>query len=30
VTFRGAFSAAAGTLWTTGWTALNLGGILAN
>jgi hypothetical protein len=30
VTFRGAFSAAAGTLWTTGWTALNIGHVLAD
>lgn len=30
VTFRGAFSSTATTLWTTGWTALNKGGILAN
>lgn len=29
-TFRGAFSRTAGTLWTTGWTALNLAGLLAN
>jgi hypothetical protein len=29
-TYRGAFSASAPTLWTTGWTALNVGGLLAN
>jgi len=28
--FRGAFSRTAGTLWTTGWTTLNLAGLLAN
>ena len=30
VTYRGAFSSAAPTLWTTGWTALNEAGLLAN
>jgi hypothetical protein len=29
-TFRGAFQSTATTLWTTGWTALNVGGLLAN
>jgi hypothetical protein len=29
-TFRGAFARTAPTLWTTGWTALNLAGLLAN
>jgi hypothetical protein len=29
-TFRGAFAATAPTLWTTGWTALNKAGLLAN
>lgn len=28
--YRGAFLRTAPTLWTTGWTALNLGGLLAN
>jgi hypothetical protein len=30
VTYRGAFDRTAPTIWTTGWTALNLGGLLAN
>ncbi len=30
VTYRGAFDRTATTLWTTGWTALNVGGLLAN
>ncbi len=29
-TFRGAFLRTAPTLWTTGWTAMNVGGLLAN
>jgi hypothetical protein len=29
-TYRGAFARTAPTLWTTGWTALNVGGVLAN
>ncbi len=29
-TYRGAFDRAAGTLWTTGWTALNIAGLLAD
>jgi hypothetical protein len=29
-TYRGAFVRTAPTLWTTGWTALNIGGLLAN
>jgi hypothetical protein len=29
-TFRGAFSRTAPTLWTTGWTVLNTGGVLAD
>jgi hypothetical protein len=29
-TYRGAFSRLAPTLWTTGWTSLSLGGLLAN
>jgi hypothetical protein len=30
VTYRGAFDRTAPTIWTTGWTALNVGGLLAN
>jgi hypothetical protein len=30
VTYRGAFDRTAPTIWTTGWTALNIGGLLAN
>lgn len=30
VTYRGAFAGSASTLWTTGWSALNRGGLLAN
>jgi hypothetical protein len=30
VTYRGAFASTAVTLWTTGWTALNIGGVLAD
>lgn len=29
-TYRGAFLRTAPTLWTTGWTAMNVGGLLAN
>ena len=29
-TYRGAFARTAPTLWTTGWTALSIGGLLAN
>jgi hypothetical protein len=29
-TYRGAFLSSAPTLWTTGWTAMNIGGLLAN
>jgi hypothetical protein len=29
-TYRGAFLRTAGTLWTTGWTTLSIGGLLAN
>jgi len=28
--FRGAFGGAEGVLWTTDWTALNLGGMLVD
>jgi len=30
VTYRGAFDRAAPTLWTTGWTAMNIAGLLAD
>jgi hypothetical protein len=30
VTYRGAFDRTAPTIWTTGWTALSIGGLLAN
>lgn len=30
VSFRGAFAPTAATLWTTGWTAMNVGGLLAD
>jgi hypothetical protein len=29
-TYRGAFTSSAPTLWTTGWTAMNIGGLLAD
>jgi hypothetical protein len=29
-TYRGAFARTAPTLWTTGWTAMSIGGLLAN